>query len=300
MGRLQNVLISMTGFGQASKATSEYEVSVEVKAVNNRFLRISTRMPDCISPLEADVERLVRESVARGTVNVNVRITPVGQTVRYHLESKLLSNYWESINAVARSLSINADALAPSLLSLPGVVNDRLSDQFDPREQWPLVNSVLSAALTSMTQFRKAEGQVMSEGLAELCQEMRKQLENIKVRSKAIVIEYRDKLVQRVSELLGSLNASVTGSDVIRDVSIYADRSDINEEITRLSCHIDQFEKLLVDKDSQGRRLDFLSQEMVREINTIGSKMADVQAAHSVVEMKLAAERIKEILQNVE
>jgi len=292
--------MSMTGFGQASKVTSEYEVSAEVKTVNNRFLRISTRMPDCVSSLEADVERLVRESVARGTVNINLRIVPVGQAVRYRLESNLLLDYWQSINAVAGSLSISPDALAPGLLSLPGVVSDRLGDQFDPREQWPLIHAVLSGALAAMTQFRKAEGQAMSEGLFELCQEMRRQLEKIKGRATAIVIEHRDKLVQRVSELLTGLNASVMPSDVIRDVSIYADRSDINEEITRLGCHIDQFEKLLADKESQGRRLDFLSQEMVREINTIGSKTADVRAAHAVVEMKLAAERIKEILQNVE
>ncbi len=290
----------MTGFGQASKSTSEYEVSVEVKAVNNRFLRISTRIPDCASSLEADVERIVRESVARGSVNVNVRISPVGQGVRYRLEASVVNSYWQSINSVASSLKISPDSLASTLLSLPGVVSDRLSDQFDPREQWPVVNEVLKAALVAMTEFRKAEGQVMSEGLAGLCSEMRRQLEIVKTRTKAIVSEYRDKLLQRVTDLLAATNSTVSSTDIVRDVAIYADRSDINEEITRLGCHIDQFERLLADRESQGRRLDFLSQEMVREINTIGSKTADVQAAHCVVEMKLAAERIKEILQNVE
>lgn len=290
----------MTGFGQAAKSTSDYEVSVEVKAVNNRFLRISTRMPDCASSLEADVERVVRETVARGTVNVNLRIAPVGQGVRYQIDSSVVSNYWQAINSIAATLKVTADSLSASLLSMPGVVSDRLSDRFDPREQWPVVNEVLAAALNAMTEFRKAEGKVMSEGLASLCQEMRRQLEVVKSRTKAIVTEYRDKLVLRVTELLNGAGATVSPTDVVRDVSIYADRSDINEEITRLGCHLDQFEKLLADKDSQGRRLDFLSQEMVREINTIGSKTADVQAAHCVVEMKLAAERIKEILQNVE
>lgn len=294
------MLISMTGFGQASQSTSEYEVSVEVKAVNNRFLRISTRMPDCASSLEADIEKSIRDVVARGTVNVSLRIAPVGQGVRFRLEPEILRNYWQSLHIVARELHISPDAVASNLLTLPGVVTDRLSDSFDAREQWPLVSQVLTTALKAMTEFRKAEGRVMSDGLATLCGDMRGHLEKVKVRTKAMVSEHRDKLLQRVSDLLAGTAATISPTDIIRDVAIYADRSDINEEITRLGCHIDQFEKLLADKDSQGRRLDFLSQEMLREINTIGSKTADVEAAHCVVELKLATERIKEILQNVE
>lgn len=294
------MLISMTGFGQATQSTADFEVSVEVKAVNNRFLRISTRIPDCAAVVEPEIEKAVRDRVARGTVNINVRVAPVGRSNRYQLDNKVLQGYWQSLKSVANDLSLESDVLAPSLLSLPGVIADRLGDQFDPREQWPLIDRVLNEALTAMTAFRVAEGQVMSDGLAELCREMRKQLDIVRIRTKELVHEYRDKLTQRVTDLLAGTAASVSPSDVVRDVAIYADRSDINEEITRLGCHLDQFLKLLDDNDSQGRRLDFLSQEMVREINTIGSKTADVQAAHCVVEMKLAAERIKEILQNVE
>lgn len=294
------MLISMTGFGQATQSTADFEVSVEVKAVNNRFLRISTRIPDCAAVVEPEIEKAVRDRVARGTVNINVRVAPVGRSNRYQLDNKVLQGYWQSLKSVANDLSLESDVLAPSLLSLPGVIADRLGDQFDPREQWPLIDRVLNEALTAMTAFRVAEGQVMSDGLAELCQEMRKQLDIVRIRTKELVHEYRDKLIQRVTDLLVGTAASVSPADVVRDVAIYADRSDINEEITRLGCHLDQFLKLLDDNDSQGRRLDFLSQEMVREINTIGSKTADVQAAHCVVEMKLAAERIKEILQNVE
>lgn len=290
----------MTGFGQATQSTADFEVSVEVKAVNNRFLRISTRIPDCAAVVEPEIEKAVRDRVARGTVNINVRVAPVGRSNRYQLDNKVLQGYWQSLKSVANDLSLESDVLAPSLLSLPGVIADRLGDQFDPREQWPLIDRVLNEALTAMTAFRVAEGQVMSDGLAELCQEMRKQLDIVRIRTKELVHEYRDKLIQRVTDLLVGTAASVSPADVVRDVAIYADRSDINEEITRLGCHLDQFLKLLDDNDSQGRRLDFLSQEMVREINTIGSKTADVQAAHCVVEMKLAAERIKEILQNVE
>ncbi len=294
------MLISMTGFGQAAKSTAEFEISVEVKAVNNRSLRISTRIPECASAIEPEIERAVRDHVARGTVNVSLRVSAVGRSNRYQLDNAVLQGYWSSLRAVASQMTLSEESLATNLLSLPGVVADRFGDRFDVREQWPLIDSVLTDALNAMTSFRKAEGQVMADGLAQLCNEMRRQLDIVRTRTKELVLEYRDKLIQRVTELLAGTVASISPADIVRDVAIYADRSDINEEITRLTCHLDQFIKLLSDRESQGRRLDFLSQEMVREINTIGSKTADVQAAHCVVEMKLAAERIKEILQNVE
>ena len=140
----------------------------------------------------------------------------------------------------------------------------------------------------------------MQTELAAQCTAIATGVDRVAERAPDIIADYREKIVERVSELLKDHTAEISPNDVIREVSLHADRCDITEEITRLRCHIDQFNNVLNQQDSQGRKLEFLGQEMFREINTIGSKANDVEVAHCVVEMKSSIEKIREILQNVE
>ena len=148
--------------------------------------------------------------------------------------------------------------------------------------------------------FRTQEGATIEADLGRQCEVVGTELEAVRLRSPKVAEAYRQKLLERVGTALAGTAAKVSETDVIREVSLFADRCDINEEITRLRCHIEQFGQVMGADKSQGRKLDFLTQEMFREINTIGSKANDVQIAHHVVEMKAAAEKMREVIQNVE
>lgn len=290
----------MTGFGSASGQNDRFSASVEIKAVNNRHLKVSTRLPDVLSSLEPLIEKTIRKTVARGTVSVGVRFSPVGQASRYQISAELLTGYWEQLKAISRNGDVPLADSVTSLLTLPGVVSDELSSSLNAAEEWPFLETVVTEALDGLNEFRRREGESMRVELEQCCEQIAVNLDSVVQRVPEVVSSYRDKLLERVRELLGESGATVESDHLIREVSIFADRCDINEEITRLRCHIDEFLKVVNGPISQGRKLDFLSQEMFREINTTGSKASNVEIAHHVVEMKAAVEKIREILGNVE
>lgn len=290
----------MTGFGSASGQNDRFTASVEIKAVNNRHLKVSTRLPDVLGSLELHIEKAIRKTVARGTVSVNVRFSPVGQASRYQISPDLLTGYWNQLKAIGETSSVPLPESVSPLLTLPGVISDELSSSLDATAEWPFLEGVVEEALSGLNEFRQREGESMRTELEQCCQQIAANLDCVVERAPEVVNNYRDKILERVRELLGDSGATVEPDNLIREVSIFADRCDINEEITRLRCHIDEFLKVINGQTSQGRKLDFLSQEMFREINTTGSKASNVEIAHHVVEMKAAVEKIREILGNVE
>jgi uncharacterized protein (TIGR00255 family) len=289
----------MTGFGNASAQNDLFTVAVEIKTVNNRYLKVSMRIPDVLIALESEIEKTIRSSISRGTVTGNIRFTPIGQSARYRLVPEVVASYLKQIEQMQLD-SINVPNWSDSLLSLPGVVADELSESVDSQEQWPFVKDALQQALNSLGEFRHREGESMLGDLTENCQEVSAHLEKVIERAPLVVSSYRDKIKDRVGELLNNSNITVEEENLIREVAIFADRCDINEEITRLTCHIDEFIKVMNAQKSQGKKLDFLSQEMYREVNTMGSKANDIEISHHVVDMKAAVEKMREILQNVE
>jgi uncharacterized protein (TIGR00255 family) len=204
------------------------------------------------------------------------------------------------LTLLTTSLGVKPPDNFGSLLSLPGVVADGDSSTSDPREDWPLIESSLREALKKLGEFRAVEGASMEQDLQQNLRTISSELEKIAARAPQIVRDFRDKLRDRVAELLRNGEATVEPNDLIREVSIYAERCDISEEILRLRSHLDQFQSFIRQSQSAGRKLDFLTQEMVREVNTIGSKANNAEVAHSVVEIKAAVERMREVLQNVE
>tara|TARA_R110002072_G_scaffold238769_2_gene396260 strand:+ start:147023 stop:147895 length:873 start_codon:yes stop_codon:yes gene_type:complete len=290
----------MTGFGSASGQNDRFVASVEIKAVNNRHLKVSTRLPDVLGSLEPLIEKTVRNAVARGTVSVSIRFSAVGQASRYQISSELLTGYWNQLKAVSETSNVPLPDSVSSLLTLPGVISDELSSTLDAAAEWPFLDGIVVKALAGLNEFRQREGESMRAELQQCCEQIATNLESVIQRAPEVVSNYRDKVLERVRELLEVSNATIEPEHLIREVSIFADRCDINEEITRLRCHIDEFLKVINGPSSQGRKLDFLSQEMFREINTTGSKASNVEIAHHVVEMKAAVEKIREILGNVE
>lgn len=294
------MLLSMTGFGDARRSDDQLNVAVEIRTVNNRYLKISTKRPEAYSVLESDIEKVVRKVIARGTVSITLRLDRVGVESGFALNSDVLSQYWKQLRSLAESIDVAVPSDWSSLLGLPGVVEEKGNQVGDPREDWPLIRETLTEALESLNRFRHTEGQSMAGDLRDQAELISAELEKIKTIAPQVVSEYRDRIHERVSELLRQTDVTVDASNLIREVSIFSDRCDINEEITRLNSHLEQYETFLNDETSQGRKLEFLSQEMFREVNTIGSKANNVAIAHAVVEMKSAVEKTREILQNVE
>ena len=293
------MLLSMTGFGNASLQTEGVHVSSEIKSVNNRYLKISVRMPDSVARFEAEIEKLVRSRVTRGSVQLSIRVRFTSGQSEYRIDQDLLRSFQRQLAEISGDAKVNSATLG-ELLSLPGVVSQtELPEEF-VNSLWPAVEASLKGSLDHFEDFRRREGESMRQDLEKQCEVIENEGRQVALLTPQVVTEYRDKILERVRRLIGDASVNISENDVIREVALFADRCDINEEITRLRSHTEQFRRLLNGETSQGRKLEFIGQEMFREINTIGSKANHVTIALSVVEMKAAIERMREVLQNVE
>jgi len=294
------VLLSMTGYGDARRQDERVSVAVEVKSVNSRYLKVAVKSPDAFASFEIEIEKLVRTAITRGTASVTVRADAIGGRNQYRIDGSVLRDYLRQLNEAVESIPSAGKIEVGGLLALPDVVREVEGLGGDRDAHWRLIREALVESLESLRAFRATEGESMRRDLHVNCGIIANELQLVAKRAPQVVRDYRDRLLDRLRELLTETNVDVQGDDLIREVSIYADRCDINEEITRLRSHLEQFEAFLNDEASQGRKLEFLCQEMFREINTIGSKANNVGIAHNVVEMKSAIEKMREILQNVE
>ncbi len=293
------MLLSMTGFGNASLQTEGVHVSTEIKSVNNRYLKISVRMPDSVARFEAEIEKLVRSRVTRGSVQLSIRVRFTSGQSEYRIDQDLLRSFQRQLAEISGDAKVNSATLG-ELLSLPGVVSQTELPEAFVNSLWPAVEASLKESLDHFEDFRRREGESMRQDLEKQCEVIENEGRQVALLTPQVVTEYRDKILERVRRLIGDASVNISENDVIREVALFADRCDINEEITRLRSHTEQFRRLLNGEASQGRKLEFIGQEMFREINTIGSKANHVTIALSVVEMKAAIERMREVLQNVE
>ena len=289
----------MTGYGESIVQNEQGYCRVEIRSVNNRHFKLTLRCPDGFLQKETEFERLLRDTISRGTVYLSVKLDDQGAHTGPRLNTDLLKTYWNQLNDVCTELKVPSPD--PSrLLNLPGVLRD---DQFDSEmveRLWPLVEQAVQAAASHLQEFRVKEGASTATELRSLLESIERGLKEIIVLAPQVSRDYHEKLVARTRELLSSADVKVESSDVLREVAIYADRCDIHEEITRLRSHISQFLTLIDKGAAPGRKLDFLCQEMFREVNTIGSKANHIGLSHSAVDIKSSIERIREIVQNVE
>ena len=294
------MLLSMTGFGAATHQADDVLFTVEVRTVNNRYLKIVSKLPDACAALEGRVERAVRDRVGRGTVSVFARINSPSGVSRTLADEQLLGEYAVQFRELSERLDLPGEVTLETLLGLPGVIRDNRGSSGGPDQLWPGLETSLQGALEQLAGFRQQEGVAIEADLRHQCSVMATELEAVKSLAPKVAESYRQKLLERVSKALDGGGAVVSESDVIREVSLFADRCDINEEVSRMDAHLEQFQEILDGDTSQGRKLEFLGQEMFRETNTIGSKANDIEITRRVVEIKLAIDRIRENLQNVE
>jgi len=290
-------LVSMTGHGRAQQTSDALAIDVEVRSVNNRFLKVTAKLHESLSFLEPQIESTVRDKVRRGTVHVSIRVSGAAnlsaqKVCLQTLKSYIDQTYRPLLPTVLISLELG------SVLQLPGVLVP--SEGTDPEKVAGLVLSTLEKALEDLNRMRKIEGEQMAKELLEAIANVAQRVDEIEQRAPNVVSDYRKRLESRVRAALSDLVPSVGEIDLLREVIQFSDRSDIREEIVRLKSHLDQFVETVRAKDSQGRRLDFLTQEIGRETNTIGAKANDSAIAHLVVAIKTTVEQIRELVQNVE
>ena len=260
------------------------------------------RLPEIATKFESDVEKLIREQIARGSVQLSFRIRLDGVRGGHKINAAALESYMRQLSAVQTSLNLSPDNQPElsDLLQLPGVIEEAEVAVDIGECIWPLIKSTVEEALTHFHEFRSIEGESMRHDLKLQCGAIASQVNEVEKQAPLVVAEYREKILERVRKAIADTDVQLDDKDVIREVATFADRCDINEEITRLRSHIQQFHAFIDSDKSLGRKLEFVGQEMFREINTIGSKANNVSIAHAVVEMKAAIERIREVLQNVE
>lgn len=292
------MIVSMTGYGDAQGEFGGAHYHVEIRSLNNRYYKATIKLPEWLGSLETEVDRLLRSRLGRGTVFYTLRVREETAEAAYAVNREALRAYLEQAAGVeVEGVALTADLAG--LLALPGVCQPPEPDEVRLREVWGVIERLTEEALAALAGMREEEGRALREDLLGHCRALREYVGRIRERAPVVVEEYRARLEQRVQQLLEGAELSLREEDLRREVAVFADRCDISEELARLESHLSQFEGLCDSEEPAGRRLEFLTQEMYREANTIAAKSNDAEIAQAVVEIKGLIERLKEQVQNV-
>ncbi len=291
---------SMTGFGVATAEVEGARCSVEIRSVNSRFFKSALRLPAELEQLEPELESVLMRRLTRGSVTVTVRWVEGASRVVASINTAALQEYAHRLR-LALPPGMNGDLRVADLLALPGVVSDDRATAIAERAR-SLVIRLAGEACDALMTMREREGAALRQLLEEFGEQIESRLDAVRQRAPQVVEQYQDRLRQRVNGLLKDVGATISEAELVKEVAIYAERSDVAEEIARLGGHLEQYRTIIEPNNPQpaGRALDFLAQEMLREANTIASKSADVEISRRIVEIKTAIDRIKEQSQNAE
>lgn len=289
---------SMTGFGRCEKVTEEYKLSVEMKAVNHRYLDMSIKMPKKFNYFEAGIRNLLKNDIQRGKVDVFINYedyTENKMSLKYN--ASLAAEYMEYFKKMEEQFGIANDIKVSVLSRMPEVLTmEEVPDDED--SMWKILSEVVEEAADSFVESRVREGEHLKNDLLGKLDYMLEQVAFIEERSPGVVAEYRMKLEEKVHELLES--ASIDEGRIATEVTIFADKICVDEETVRLRSHIDHTRKELLAGGSVGRKLDFIAQEMNREANTILSKANDLEISEHAIILKTEIEKVREQIQNIE
>jgi uncharacterized protein (TIGR00255 family) len=289
---------SMTGYGRVETVQEGRNIIVEAKSVNHRFLEIFLRTPSALFPLEMEFKKKISERFKRGRIEVSIRLEGEGADVsKVNLNLEIAHNYFDVLNRLKAEFDLESPI---SLKTLAG-----FRDIFTPPAETQLssdfldqVDKTFLESLAMLSNMRQDEGLAMFKDMDMRLKAISGILETIKLRAPQVVTEYQKRLAERIKELTAGY--ALDDARLTQEVAVMAERSDITEEIVRMHSHIGQFEELLQSEGTEGRKIDFLLQEMNREINTIGSKSSDVEITRQVIEIKSELGKLREQAQNIE
>lgn len=289
---------SMTGFGRVEAATGAWQVTVEIKTVNHRYLDTAIKIPRNLAVLETDIRNSISEIIQRGRVEVYIGLTSVAERpYAYRVDWGLAQSYVDAAKKITESLGLESGLTAQYLLSLPDVLSID-EERADAKELWVSIRPVLQDALLQVETMRGVEGERLTQDIIFRLDKVAEALERINHRSPVVVQEYAARLRERMTQFIQ--DGLLDPDRITAEAALYADKSNITEEVIRLHSHLTQTGNLLQESGPIGRKLDFMVQEMNREINTIGSKANDDVIAAEVIFCKSEIEKIREQAQNLE
>lgn len=293
-----DLIRSMTGFGRSERTVNGYDVSVEIKAVNHRYADYNIKLPRVYGFLEEDAKRLLQQHIKRGKVDVFVTIfKEVDDTKEIVLNEALASSYVNALRTIAEKFGV-ADDISVSTVARYNDIFDVKHEKEDEEIVRESLLEVLSDALSGFMAAREREGEKLAADMTQRIETIRQEVSKVEKIAPDTVIEHKNNIEQRIRELLG--NTPVDENRLLTETAIYADKLSVNEEIVRLKCHLDEYDRIMQKGDAVGRRLDFLLQEMNRETNTIGSKCNNLEVSNIVINIKSELEKVREQLQNLE
>lgn len=291
------MICSMTGYGKGEASGEPGRCVVEVKTVNNRYGEVSIKMPRSFLGYEHEVRKAVTARVKRGKADLFVQWEPTqAEVVVPSVNHAVARGYKQAFEALAHDLHVSAEVPLALIVSQRNVLQESVSEE--QPDLLPLLLQAVQSALEGLDQMRQREGEALRTDLAERRCELAGLVEQVRGRAPQVVAEYHVKLQQRLAKLLGG--AELDPQRLAQEVALLADRCDITEELVRLESHFSQFDDALDLKEPVGRKLDFLMQEINREVNTIGSKANDATVTNLVVQMKAELEKMREQVQNIE
>lgn len=293
------MLKSMTGYGKGQCESELYRIKVEIKSVNHRYLDINVKLPRYLIYLEESIKKTVKDYLNRGKVDVFINFEFINvSSVDVKVDLPLARSFKAALEELKEELQIEDSIRLSNLLSVSDILRTEKRD-LDDDLVWDTLNTSLKDALEQISEMRIFEGDQLKEDMLTKLDSIESIILSVEERSPLVVDEYRTKLNDRINNLLED-KSLIDPDRLAMEVAIYADKSSIDEEITRLRSHISQFKEILTQDGGVGRKLDFLIQEFNREVNTIGSKSSDSKLVSFVVELKSEVEKIREQVQNIE
>ncbi len=292
------MLKSMTGFGRCEIAHVDRKITVEMKAVNHRYCDISIKMPKKLSFFEAGIRNLLKQYIGRGKIDIYITYedyTENNVCVKYNAD--LAREYFVNLEKMSKEFGIENDIRVSTLSRYPDVFT--LEEQtIDEKELWELVEEAVRTAASRFVETRISEGEHLKQDIMAKLDSMLSMVEFIETRSPEVVNEYRNKLMAKVTELLG--DTKVEESILVTEITVFADKICVDEETVRLKSHIKNMMDALNESENVGRKLDFIAQEMNREANTILSKANDLEVTNKAIDLKTEIEKVREQIQNIE
>lgn len=289
---------SMTGFGRAESSDENYKFTVELKSVNQRFLDYNIRMPRRLGTFEAAIRNLLKSYIKRGKIDMSITFEDLTKQNSFlHYNEEMAAEYMKYFAQMAEKFSLENDIRVSTLARCPEVLVME-EEQADEKELWAILEKAVDEAARQLVESRIAEGENLKQDLFLKLDHMLEVVESVEKRSPEVLSSYRERLTQKVHELLS--DTMIEESRLATELVIYADKICVDEETVRLKSHIKNMRDALEEGDGVGRKLDFLTQEMNREANTILSKANDMEISNLAIELKTEIEKIREQIQNIE
>lgn len=289
---------SMTGYGRGSVEEGGRSFSVEIKSVNNRYLDVNIRLPRQLSSLEDNIRKYVASKISRGKIDIYISQEKFSQDdITVSVDEKMAESYYNAFNFLKNKFELQEAISLALLAKSPDVVSIEKKDE-DIETIWITLKRSLDEAIAMFIDMRCKEGLKLSKDIVDRCNLILDKVNIIEERSPKLIEDYREKIMQRVSEYLKEVE--IDEARLLNEVAFFADKSNTTEEVVRLKSHIEQFKNAFSSSEPIGRKLDFIVQEMNRETNTIGSKANDINITNLVVDIKSEIEKIREQVQNIE